>query len=277
MARKYHSPTSLRVDCERLWAYTYIDGAREPEVTWAQYEAAPHLYPTPGVKARALGVAVHGVLESWYEGAVPAWESTPGRVALSGAHLLPAPSASLFEVEAEVNVTRDGIQIRGYRDLRAWATPAEAARLGVTPDAPVTYDYKTAKDFEPKTTRDGVRYCSVKTAAELQADGQAAVYALSDLEDTGSTHAHMRWVYFRSEGRPAATHTDFTVTRAQAEDVVGALAVKARHLDLLTSTSDAAMNTENCHAYGRICPHHPEAGGTCPAKTARYARIRSAT
>lgn len=295
MPRKHHSPSAVTLGalCERKWAYEKIAHVKSKEYTWAELELLwPGLGPMQrrdlaGARSRALGVAGHAVLESWYRGAQPAWETVPGGLALQGAHHLPGPSACVWAhpegyigttpyeysymrdgqrvKEKATVIVLDGIRFLGKKDLRALPTPEESHRLGVASGVATTFDYKFVGSFAEKTTRSGDRYCSVKTPAELQTDAAACVYALDDMRETGLAVAPMRWVYFRTKDAPAAKAVDFVITRAQAEDRAADLVKVARRLDLITSVDDATPNTDACEAFGG-CPHSPARGGACTAR-----------
>ncbi len=250
MPRKHHSPSSLATAtlCERKWGYQYLEGIRTPELTWAEIEAgAPH---SNGQRSRALGTAVHAVLEAWYRGEDPAWSTFPGQVALAGAHYLPHPSklAAPARVEQWLGL-RTTPKLVGKVDLRVLPSPEESARLGL-PHGWVTVDYKTSRDLG---------WC--KSVAELEADGQLNVYAL----DAGTDPALMRWLYFDTGNKRRAKPVDVVRTYTQASTHVDGMLNHARHLDTLESVEECTPNPDSCGAFGG-CEFHKSRGGPCDAQ-----------
>jgi hypothetical protein len=220
---------------------------------------------------------MHTVGERWYEPhrGEPDWQSFPGKVFLSGTHLLPHPSkCTLIQVEAAIGSTpiavppgaRDGhptqgllvhgVMFAGYRDLVAMATPEEAVRLGVTDLEPVLYDYKSSADIE--------RYAL--TADQLRDDVQANLYAL-DVSNTFYTpEVPARWVYFATKKARRAKAVDALIHRDHALEVLEPCALLARELDTYTQPADAPCNTGACNDYNRLCEHHKDSGGPCDAR-----------
>lgn len=260
MPRPYHSPSSLALGarCEAAWAWTYVAGIREPEITWEAIEAgAPW---SRSQRATALGKAMHKVGEDWYRGFAPKWESFPGKVFASGVHLLPQPSkCDVIEVERAIGTEPsgiveegrpptvlivDGVRFAGFRDL-AVLIDGEW-RL---------YDYKSSANI--------ARYA--KTAADLLVDPQCNLYAL-DLMTAHDLHViPARWVYFETKDTRRAKPVDVLIERQRSLDLLAALAPLARRLDAIEDPAFAACNTDACGDYGG-CAHHISAGGPCLAR-----------
>jgi hypothetical protein len=276
MARPYHSASSYKTgaDCPRAWFLRYVAGIREPDVTWAAIEAgAPH---TSRQRATALGKAMHSVLESWYRGERPDWRSVPGRLALSGTHLLPHPTRlaedAIVEsaIGAEIirypigKVPRDeqptigfrwnGVLWAGFRDLIAAPVPKEAVRLGL-PDALGLFDYKSTTDAD----------AWAPTVDQLGVDFQANLYALATLAEFGGTEITARWVYFDKNVARRSRPVDVVIHYDAAAAIVEKASAYCLELDSIRDEKDAAQNPEHCPKYGG-CSHHTTNGGTCDAR-----------
>lgn len=257
MPRPYHSPSSIELGlrCEHAWALRYIDGISDP-----------------GTAATEFGTALHSVGEAWYAGAEPDWRTPHGALFLAGLPHLPHRTRMVcpplveraLGTEAIQYATppRDGAPERGFRfegilwvgyvDLTAWPTVAERTRLALpeTP-GPIIVDYKTSANIE--------RYA--KTPADLAADLQCQLYGLEACVEYDAPVVSARWVYFEKPTKTAAPR-DCTVERTRAEDLVGARADTARHLDLLQTSADAAKNPRACRDFGG-CKYHVNKGGPC--------------
>jgi hypothetical protein len=257
MPRPYHSPSSIKLAqrCERKWAECYLNGRRDPS--------------TP---ATELGTAGHIVLEDWYEGRDPEWESFPGQVMHAGIHLLPHPEqcASVL-VEQPIGdipydnpdehgpqwvLEIDGVRWAGFRDLLAVPTEAEAARLGVPPGRMTLFDYKTSSNIK--------RYAL--TEAELRADLQCNLYAYATMVDWKRDEVHARWVYFETKAVRRAHAVDALIDHADALAVIEPCNTLARHLDTITDVAATVKNPLACNDYGRTCIHHKSVGGPCDAR-----------
>jgi hypothetical protein len=291
LPRPYHSASSiaLALRCQHAWAKRYIDGVREPEVTWADIEAgAEH---TPRQRSTALGKAMHTVGETWYRGGSPAWDSLPGKVFLSGAHHLPHPTRvdEAIVEQAIGNVEIDGgpcqhdgcgrprsehpcgvpwhayetdrptraldiggVLWAGFIDLQARA-PAELARLGIedVADGWLLSDYKSSADVN--------RYAL--TPEGLWNDVQANLYVVH----MGHARVPARWVYFETKKVRRSRPVDVRMHLDHALEVIAPCVALARELDTLERSSDAPKNSNACGDYNG-CPHHVTRGGTCDAR-----------
>lgn len=271
MTRPYHSPSSIAAGqrCEAYWAWTYVGGWRQPEVTWEQIEAGvPY---QRGQRAPALGKAMHKVGEDWYTGGAPNWSSFPGQVFASGVQHLPHPAKCTW-VQVEHSVGKEpsgvtgedrpstvlvvaGTRFAGFRDL-AFASPEECTRLGIASEYGfVLVDYKSTSSIG--------RYA--KTPADLIADPQCNLYALDLMYDLELDVMPTRWVYFETGATRRAKPVDVLVERANAERVLAELAPLARHLDTITDPERALCNPAACGDYGG-CWLHASNGGPCNAR-----------
>jgi len=221
---------------------------------------------------------MHTVLEAWYTpGAKPDWRGLPGKVANSGAHLLPHPTkCELVAVEqpiGNVSLPPDtsvaprpdaptvgldvgGVLWAGFKDLVALVEPAEIKRLGVdAPDRILLSDYKSTANI--------ARYAL--TPAELLTDVQANLYAIDVCERYHLDSVPARWVYFETKKVRRAEPRDAVITYANALDIMAPAVTLARELDAIASVADAPKNPLACGDYGG-CPHHISAGGPCDAR-----------
>ena len=294
MPRRYHSPSSIALGqrCQHLWALTYIDGIRDPDLVWRpemerpQWDHGRGCYVLPDgslvtaqQRGAALGKALHATAERYLDPArgEPDWAWFPGRVFRAGVHHLPRPDRiDLAVIEAPIGTIplepggRDdspqvaieicGVRWAGYRDLLAFA-PAEWRRLRVNaPDGMAVVDYKSTSDIGKHAL----------TQAELNADGQGNVYAIDVCEDLGLRSVPGRWIYFESKRVRRSIAVDTTFELSRAYDTIGPLADLARELDQITCAADAPKNSEACSDYGapdRInCRRHVVNGGTCDAR-----------
>lgn len=287
MPRAYHSPSSVALGrrCKRAWAYAYISGLRDPEIPWADIadaEArglrakrdAPVTLPdgrkiTTRQRSTALGKAVHAVLESWYHGARPDWEGLPGRVAESGLHWLPSPSASIVRVESAIGsvpievhgeesrgMRVDDVLWVGFRDLTVLScAESERARLLMSADFPWIYDYKSTASIAQYALDD----------TQLERDLQANLYALATCDEYSVPTVPARWLYFETRATRRSDARTVRVTRARALDIVEKASEDARALDQIERVEDAPQNTAACGDYGG-CQYHVSAGGPCDAR-----------
>jgi len=301
--RDAHSASSAALGwrCRRAWAYRYLDGLRDAEIPWLAIEAGAEC--TPRQRAASLGKAAHATLERWYGGGsggagsevpgagepgAPNWNWLPGQVASAGVGLLPHPEqCALVQTEQSIGtaigVRRDGrplvalkvhgVRFAGFRDLLARPLPAECKRLEV-PNTLLLIDHKTTSSIAQWS----------KSAAELERDVQANLYALDVLEwaerTAGIEALHdmlfCRWVYYETKRSRRAAAVDFSVTRSRALDILDPVAELCRELDQLERSSDAPMNLDACEDYGG-CPFHKDAGGPCTARRVGAALIRART
>lgn len=278
MPRPYHSASSIETGarCRRAWAYRYLGGLRDPELSWADIEAKRVAF-TPRQRSTALGKAMHSHLEAWYgsDGTAGAldWSSLPAQVALSGAHLLPHPSLCEARTEEAIgdvllpprpdaepgSPTRallvHGVLWAGYKDLRALPTHAEAERLGLPLGEWVLHDYKSTSSIASWAL----------TPATLATNIAANLYGLDDCIRLDVPRVWARWVYFETKHARRAKCVDADIVRDDALALLEAPALLARELDQITRVEDAPQNPHACGDFGG-CPFHIKAGGPCNAR-----------
>jgi len=283
----HHSPSSLSTaaNCERKWWYDHVERRREPDVTWAQIEAAGadwQKIATPRQRSAARGTDVHAILEEYYRGGSPNWSTPNGQIAMAArAHLPARELCREVRIERSIGDTPypsadepdrtclmvDGIRLLGYIDLEARLDPsgAEVLRLGLDSSALrmsggwVTIDYKTSKSVE--------RYAlTPEKAAE---DPQGIIYSVDGMLRPGFPVGlrPVRWVYTQTEGRPFAKPVDVVFEYVQARRHLDVLVSRARNLESKTTVDQCTTNTSHCGEYGG-CPHHTSKGGPCTARQA---------
>ncbi len=214
-------------DCLRKWGFDKLD--RVPRI--------PH-------PSAALGSAVHASLEAYLRDGSPLDLLTlPGRIAMAGVHLLPAPP---FLIEHRLDVELDGVPFVGFIDV-------------LSPG--VVHDHKTTGDL---------RWCL--TVDELQGDTQAAFYTHS----TGSEEAH--WIYYRTREPHKALDVRAKVDKMRQEDRIAQTVATARTLRSLAlapppkGAIELPPNPDACDRYGG-CPH--KASGRCAGEFSDTERMRS--
>jgi len=241
--RDAHSPSSIALGarCQRAWAYRYIAGLREPDLSWAAIQAGAPC--TNRQRSLALGKAIHATIERWYghadptdpagEGAgspgAPNWDWFPGQVAWGGSPWLPEPSAcSAVRVEEPIALEAHGVRWAGRRDLIVLPEPDEARRIGLPPGW-VLIDHKSSSN--------PARYAL--TPERLRVDVQACTYALATLDELGAPSQKplpLRWIYY--DTRPAqGTRTAPRVARSRSL-AVDAAVTRAEALAVLASSDD---------------------------------------
>lgn len=318
------SGLALDAACRRSYGLRYLEGRKEVELTWPDAEKLPEPpKATRGasalekkrakaarkawnkVRRPALGKAGHAVIEGYFAQQVPgywhapmpwidlgeAFASRPGQVVLPGLVHLPHPSECLaVRIEEALDLdfgfldpataallAGDPLRFSGFKDL-----VTETPCAGQWPESVVgihvhLYDHKTTYDF-----------AWVKTAAELADDPQANLYALNVCQLYGLDAVDCTWVYYRTEGSPAAHPVHFTITRAAAEAFVARLVVQALELRAVMRACPAApearhlyvmqlpANTDSCDDFGgRDC--HASRGGPCDAKASYASLVRKQT
>jgi hypothetical protein len=301
MPRDYHSPSSIELadKCRKAWGLRYITGLRYGEQPWqpdAAFAAAfvwPDWVDVKYVKAQtekdrsgrtlaerliahqrssAFGKAMHAIGEGWYHGEAVDWHSEPGKVFLSGAHLLPHPERvhpGGLRIEEPIGTvpyisrhrggTRllevGGIRFMGFIDLEVYPHEKESARLGLPPGWAVI-DYKSTKDFK-----------WAKTPEDLQKDAQASLYAYAHAISTRSNGdtPPQRWVYFLTSGARKARAVDVWPEAREAEARVHLMVEQAKRLDTLETIDQCMPNPSACPEYGG-CEFHVTKGGPCNAE-----------
>jgi hypothetical protein len=265
--REQWSASGLSHDraCRRSYALRYLEGRKEFELSWPEAEALPE--PPKAAKGAselekerakaarkawnklrrpACGKASHGIQEAYFrQGVVGLWHppmawldlaeafhTRPGEILVPGLALMPAPRecvTALIEDPIRLRweflpahlrsaVEADPITFSGFKDL-----VTEEALAGVK-----LRDLKTTYTFDFVDREKTVR--TVKTPEQLAEDEQANLYALDVCQRFNLDRVECQWVYCRTEGKPDARAVDFTILRADAEEIVTALVERALEL-----------------------------------------------
>jgi hypothetical protein len=267
VARAYHSASSIKLAqrCRHAWALRYLEGIRQPELTWAEIEAGAKY--TSRQRATALGKEMHARLEVWYLGKSVNWRDLPGTIALSGLHLLPHPD-HLREAAAKdtgirvaveeplgstplppgegpkVALRYNGILWAGYKDLVVYS-PAHT----------LLFDYKSSANIE--------RYAL--TSTELHKDLQANLYAADIFQRSGVRQLTAGWVYFETKRVRRAARVVTTMTDDSVEKMLAPAIAFAKELDAIADAQHAPKNTNACGDFGG-CEFHHSVGGPCNAQ-----------
>lgn len=218
--------------CPRKWAWRYVEKVKPPKHPKTQ-----------------LGGRCHEVLEGWLEARTPLdLDETvqleikgklktyyPGRIVQPALVHLPPPSAWL-NVEEEIRMTIDGIEFIGYVDL-AWQDAASKY---------IIQDHKTCSSFKWMQEKD------------LRTDTQATIYAAHRMAQRGLSEVSLKWVYMKTEGRPAARPLEQIVTRKSVEkplhNIVQIGKLLAEHKERKRKALDLEPNGSMCKRYGG-CPY----------------------
>lgn len=295
MARLYHSASSLASGdrCEVDWGLSYIDKLRPPEVTWEEYELAPHNYASRQ-RSLALGKEVDARLGAWYAGGEPEWSDLPGQIAHTGTLYLPSPGEGEFSSQLELGdiecetrhgvkqlIEIDGVRFAGGVDLDVYMTDRKAARqLGLPLREHVIHDYKTSGNIGAYAL----------TKETLPHDLQANLYAYAGCMRYGYDRIRLRWVYMHTRKRLAVA-VNARISRVAALRFLrspvplrppglrqrGAPRMSwlelAHHLDAIETTAEAVPNDRACGEYAG-CQRHCTNGGPCEVVRSIGALIR---
>ena len=217
------SPSQIKTFalCERKWGFIYIDGM-----------------PRIGSPAADFGKKVHEALEDHIQQKKRLDLTTRvGKVAFPGLQFLPLTRPVLI-VEGDFDFEYAGFRYRGYIDVRSIS--ADGLR-------PLVLDHKTSSD--PRKW--GLNSQTLRT------DIQALIYAKYALEDTGADYVDLRWVYYRTRGRPSSFPVDATLSRAEVEEGFVPIQNLSRRIhDSLKAekANDLPFDPEACAAFGG-CPY----------------------
>lgn len=207
--------------CPRKWAFDKIDGIEEPETA-----------------AQALGTAVHDALENYLDKGIPLDTDTKvGQIAMAGHKHLPLPKTEGMRVERWFSIQFGVAAYRGLKDVEI----IKPGRI------PYIIDHKTTKNFKWQ-----------KSEKELLNDIQAGIYAADAIHKTQSNVAHLKWIYYRTEGSRASAITPVKMTKAQVEPILYRVDETAKKMIHMLKTVNSAMDAEpnflSCDAFGG-CPH----------------------
>lgn len=235
-------------DCFRKWAWRYIAGIKEE----------PHY-------SAALGKRVHSILEGWLRHGTPPdpmetltletrrgpKDYYPGQIAEAGLHYLPPPG--IPAVERHITLVSEASYWRGFKDFEHIEGPDGrphqphplAAQL--PGHVVVTGDHKTTSDYK-----------WAKTEADLLEDPQAMIYAAEAMAGYGVDTVLLRWVYYRTKGRPDAMPVEVRVDRAHVSaqfDELDKTALEIHRLYVLQPNPlELPPSPDACEKYGG-CPH----------------------
>jgi hypothetical protein len=227
------SASSLSMGCEYAWKLRYIDHIRFPEKAWDDPTASS------GQRSRALGGAVHKVLENYYQGIPNDWTTFPAKIAQSGMHLLPTPAECVsLAVERDLSLRIGDVHFRGRKDLRVILNPAGALRLNLPVGEPILFDYKTTKAF---------RWAKSASYLALE-DTQAAIYALDEaVQRRVTTPVRMAWVYFLTDTKRDAMRIDYEVS---IEHACACVVDLTKYATYLRTRKEYLKYPSVCGAYG---------------------------
>lgn len=186
----------------------------------------------PGTEQTELGTRVHSVLESYLtKGTKIDGTTKEGAIAQPGIMFLPQPGTG--HTEEAFDLPQVGFVFHGYIDWRSGST---------------VLDHKTTSDFR-----------WAKTPEVLVEDPQGLMYSGWALNQTGDPQAHLRWVYYRTKGKPAAKAVDITLSRGHIQDGLGKLGEEASFLVALRQANidplDLPPSPGSCFAYNRLCAY----------------------
>ena len=226
------SQVSMYQECPRKWAWKYIAKLKEPTSI-----------------SMELGNRVHDILEGWLTTGdlpdlfetfvIPADEKKgteartvyPGQIAQAGLHLLPPPGTG--ELEKRITFEVDGVSWVGIVD-------------GWYPHIPLLLDHKTTGDFKWMAEKD------------LETDVQSNLYAYWAMQETGLEEFPLRWVYYRTSGKPEAKPLEHKALANNVKKVVDRCTedgkVMLRIYESGVDPRELPPNVDMCERYGG-CPY----------------------
>lgn len=207
--------------CPRKWAFEKMDG----------------VYVKPN-KFAALGTEVHDVLEDFLSKGKPIdTDTVAGRIAKPGVKYLPFPKTPGMRVEKWFSIIFGVAAYRGLKDVEI--IQANRAR-------PLVLDHKTTRSWKWK-----------KSKQELLSDTQAGIYAADAMQKTGAEEVDLRWVYYKTEGKPNSDPVDAVINREQVSRILTRTDQTARRIVQVLQTHKRALDVmpdfRGCSAYGG-CP-----------------------
>lgn len=201
-------------DCNRKWGFKYLDGL----------EAPPH-------PSAELGSRAHEVLAQYLtNGKPPDLRTKEGAVALAGIRFLPAPGVA--QVEQFFTYEDHGIRYRGYIDF-------QFEDHGTT----IIGDHKTTAAFS-----------WAKSPADLATDIQATIYAKNAFLTSKKDSVRLRWVYYRTKGRPQAKLVEIDYSYKHLKRTESSLLPVSQemvnHHAQGRQAQDLKANWKSCFKYG---------------------------
>lgn len=231
------SQISLFTECERKWAFRYLD-----KIETEQHPAA------------ALGVQIDDEqIQPYLRDNRPLdytlkfnGECKSAEIVAAGVHLLPGPKTLGLEIQKHITFSTNALfGYRGYVDI--WL-PRGGLPGSANDGTPCVSDAKSTGNWRYK-----------KSAAQLAVDVQANLYARWAFGAV--PHAEeidLGWVYFSTKKPYRAETTHLRVTRAQSEERFAPIEATAREMfgvrKSLPKAIDLRPNIHACGSYGG-CPY----------------------
>lgn len=203
--------------CNRKWAFEKID-----KIEGKQNAAAE------------LGQRVHDVLERYLKKGIAIDRNTKeGKIAFPGLKHLPLPRTPGMKVE-EWFVVKFGIAAyRGLKDVEIIVASKE----------PIIIDHKSTRNFRWK-----------KTKQQLLTNLQAGIYAADAMAKTGWKTVILKWVYYKTEGKPLAEPVPVRINQKQVEEIISNADDIAHQMVEVLLTKKRALdvypNFNSCEAFG---------------------------
>lgn len=204
--------------CQRKWAYVYLDGIK----------------PTPS-KAAQLGSAVHQVLQEYLITNSIDYQTQEGRIANSGLSFLPEklPEAN---VEKPIFFMHGDSIFHGYIDFYE-NIGSQKWLIG---------DHKTCASFT-----------TALTPAGLKTNTQANIYAQWAFKELGAETVNLRWIYYRTKGKPEARVVETEIKKDEASELFETHLQTASEIKRIAQKRPHSLelpkNLDACYKYGP-CP-----------------------
>lgn len=203
--------------CNRKWAFEKIDNIKGKENKYA-----------------ALGGRVHSVLDKYLEKAIPIdVDTAEGRIAFPGIKHLPFPKMPGMRIEKWFAIKFGVAAYVGLLDVE----------LVLPGKIPLVLDHKTTRSWTWK-----------KTSEELKKDKQAGVYSAYLMAKTGSEYVDLKWVYYKTEGKPKSEVVENRLNREEVSKTLTRVNNTARKIIHVIQTCKKAMdvtpNYASCSAFG---------------------------
>jgi hypothetical protein len=213
------SQVSTFEDCNRKWAWEWLDGLRGPKHPSAEF-----------------GIGVHRHLELWLKRRVPPAGNREARVAqIMLPHLPPPHLIDPANVERDAGITLDGVHFIMALDL--WMP---------TFRPPVVYDHKSTSSFDWALAPGG-----------MSRDVQATMYGAWAMTASGVDEVEVQWTYGLTRGAPDALPVRALLRRGEITDRLARSVESAREMERLLAAGGRAIDVPYdptaCEKYGG-CP-----------------------
>lgn len=211
------SQLSTYNDCHRKWGFRYLDGVKPP-----QHPAAE------------LGSRTHEVLAEYLKtGKPPSLATVEGKIALPGIKYLPKPGVA--KTEEHFVFETDTAKYQGFIDF-------EYEQDGQL----IIGDHKTTSNFN-----------WALSPGDLFSDIQATIYAKKAIVKSKRASITLRWVYYRTKGRPQAKMVEVNYSQGHLKKQMCAIEKRAHelvsHHQNGLRAHDLKPNLSSCSKYGG-CP-----------------------